>query len=67
MGFNMPIAPGDSGSPVFDQWGNIRGVVSAVFAINNFRGRSIPVANISIGIPAISLTTLLEEYGYYED
>jgi len=64
MGLNMPIAPGDSGSPVFDKWGNIRGVVSAVFGASNYRGRVIPIANISIGIPALSLTTLLEEYGY---
>ena len=62
IGITMPIVSGDSGSPVFNKWGKLVGLVSAVYATRTFSGFVIPIANISIAVPGISIGTFLEEH-----
>lgn len=69
LGITMPIAPGDSGSPVFNSRGNLTALIVSVYATQNVRGFVIPIANISIGIPGLSIERFLKKHmeGYDGD
>lgn len=65
LGITMPIAQGDSGSPIFNGRGEIAAIASAVYAERTFQGAVIPIANIAVAIPGFAVRQLLEEQGYY--
>lgn len=62
LNVTMPIAGGDSGSPIFDRYGRLRALVVSVYAFTTFMGNAVPVANISLAVPGISIATFLEEH-----
>ncbi len=61
----MPIMKGDSGSPVFDKWGRIRGSVNRAFMIPA-GWNSIPAGDRAIMIPALPIMLALEKTEHYD-
>lgn len=57
----MPIVGGDSGSPVFDKWGRLRGVINKAAMQQTMFG-FVPVADRAMMIPALEVMLLLEEF-----
>jgi S1-C subfamily serine protease len=58
----MSLGPGDSGSPIFNRWGDMVAMVSAIMAASTAYGEVIQQAEIGIAIPGISIATFLEEH-----
>jgi len=56
------IAPGSSGGPLLDQWGNVVGINYAQSAVEMEGGARVPLAgNINLAIPANDLRRLLTQ------
>lgn len=57
----MPITSGDSGSPLFDKWGRLRGLLNKAYMVSTITGVGIPVADKSVSVPGFVLNLFLEE------
>lgn len=66
VGVSMSLGPGDSGSPIFDRWGNLVALVTAIMAAHTSYGHVIQMAEIGVAIPGITINTFLDEAGYNE-
>jgi S1-C subfamily serine protease len=64
VGITIPVASGDSGSPVFTADGKLVALVSAVYGYSNYQGNVIPIANITMAIPGIIIKIFVEETIY---
>ena len=61
VGITIPVASGDSGSPVFTANGELVALVSAVYGYSNYQGNIIPIANITLAIPGFVIKMFVEE------
>jgi S1-C subfamily serine protease len=57
MIMQMPLAMGDSGSPVFNKWGSLVGLVTSVYSMG-----PIPIADISFAVPIWDIRNFLQEH-----
>lgn len=58
----FPVAPGDSGSPVFNEDGELVCVVNAGFLTKTFNGATVPLADRALCIPARAVRVFLLLY-----
>jgi len=64
LAVTLAVAPGDSGSPVFDRRGDLRALLSATAATTTYSGMLVPIGSLARTIPGLSILTFLKEAGY---
>jgi len=61
LSLNLGVAPGDSGSPIFDRRGDLRALVSATAAAG-IGFAVIPIGEITLAVPGLTLENFFEEW-----